>query len=173
MKNYKTIKIENAKSTFFESKEQYLQFRQNWKQFIKDGRHLKKCPGTTTARIIDPATHRYTYKSVELRHESELTFIHHLIYCLLCGKQFNLLICDNPLKPATRFKTYSHIARTKALLHHAQQVLNKGLSLDNLQQYQQNNLGKLLAPFGDSISILQLVELFKNIDSDIINWNDL
>src|SRR5690606_1388218 len=65
----KTLKIENAKTTFFTDKQHYLNFQQAWKDYINSGKHKKP-----------EQTHP------DIRPRSSLTFQHHIIYQAMRGK---------------------------------------------------------------------------------------
>lgn len=69
------MKIENAQTTFFTSKDHYLQFVKSWKQYHAEGKH-KKVEVTNN-------------DGGGTRMESNLHCVHHLIYVLLRGKDIS------------------------------------------------------------------------------------
>jgi len=74
------MKIEQAPHTFFESKEEYLHFRQAWKTFYKDDKQKKK-------------EHKDYYGGIHRK--SDLTCEHHLIYALLRGRDITKSFTPN------------------------------------------------------------------------------
>lgn len=68
------MKIENAKETFFNSKDEYLQFIQAWKQFHAEGKHKKV---------------EFTEYDGSIHMKSNLHCEHHLLYNLLRGKDIS------------------------------------------------------------------------------------
>ena len=71
-------------TNIFETKEQYLEFRNFWKTFHKDGGHK--------AKKVDQTTYNYlTGKNVVTgyRLESDLKGGHHMVYLAILGKNFD------------------------------------------------------------------------------------
>jgi len=74
------MKVLNSKEVFFGSTEQFQQLCQAWKDFHKDGKHLKVTKETWDGQ---------KYK------ESDLLCVHHLIYALLRGKDISKMFVPN------------------------------------------------------------------------------
>jgi len=121
------MKIEQAPHTFFDSKEEYLQFRQAWKDFHKDGKHKKK-PTTDYCGGVS--------------HKSELTCAHHLIYALLRGRDITKSFVPN---------RKVHGQDPYFAYYNARQKIS--FSLRMLENHSRGDMmAKLLLPFGGLVS---------------------
>jgi hypothetical protein len=76
------VNLTNEITSFFDSKEHYLEFIAAWKKSIADGYHERQ---KYTHRIYVDGSH----KEVELKHPSKLTCVHHLIYNALRKKDLH------------------------------------------------------------------------------------
>ena len=133
------MKIEQAPHNFFDSKEEYLTFRQAWKDFHKEGKHK-------------PVPHDDYYGGT--RYVSDLMCVHHLIYALLRGRDIRkMFVPNNSIQGADPYLAY-YAARNQ-LSFAANMLVNLGDGKRMLL---------LLQPFGeciDSHTIISLLAITK------------
>lgn len=124
------MKIENAIETFFETKEQYINFISAWKSFIAEGKHAKY-----------PV---YGYDGTEYDKVSDLKCVHHLLYAALRGKDISKNFVPNN-------KTQSYDG-PYAAFHEARSLINHATRSD----YAYNTIHQV---FGDTVSKDMLSEV--------------
>lgn len=147
------MKIENAQQEFFNSKEEYLQFRQAWKDYINSGK-AKKVEKT------------YHY-SGELYRESNLRCVHHLIYGLLRGRDTSQML-SLTLKVQGQ-RPYFPFYEARSTISLAIQIADRGPSKLRPEgdTGHLDRLNALLEPFGNTIDI----ETLKLLMSEISDWD--
>lgn len=142
----KTIQVENAKTRFFESKEDYLKFRQAWKDFHNNRDHMR--------------TFEYTDESGEKRtgEVAVLNSSHYMLYNLLRGYEAHRGFSED--------SDHGWLAYDYALSHLLRAI--KDLQqVNSTYEYSRKSARKgleaLVLPFGDTLSQGVLVALGRAI----------
>ena len=140
------MKIENAKTLFFNSKEDYLTFRKNWAAACNSNERKSTLVDTNWGRIRKPGF---------------LTATHHYIFLLLCGKDVlsgfkpitNTTKLSNGMKNYTAlyaaFEDLGYIARKILSVQRESSAKDKEKSW--VIQYNKD-IDNFLKPFGGSVT---------------------
>jgi hypothetical protein len=165
-----TFKIENARTRFFNTKEDYLAFRQAWKDFHNSGKAkpvISTFEGTYTkyeqgkGYISVPYTRKDKNKP--------LSSYHYMLYNLLRGRSAT----DGyaPLTNASRLNAnrywpasakYNGDPNPWQAMHCAATELCRKLNMlkvDKPSSWQQGSIDNLLLPFGDTLNKEALISL--------------
>lgn len=143
----KHFKIADARTKFFASKEDYLSFRQAWKDYINEGKHKKY-------------SHGENYLNEPLPPESDLNAIHHIIYLALCGrdigKGFTPITSTRKLQSCNNQPYYQ--------LRNHLWIIERLVQGDYLKSY--------LLPFGDTIDEETVKSALREIPTNLNDWKD-
>lgn len=131
-----------TKTNFFETKEQYLAFRQSWKNFINSGNHKKY-------KV------RHTYDD-GYHWESDLKCIHHVIYAVIRGKDISTLFTVPTHPDKKRYQKLNDV------LYQLQQISN---SFPLTYSYQYAKYESLRRPFGDLLTPELIKTVYESLKS--------
>ena len=138
----KAFQIEDAKTRFFTDKENYLQFRQAWKDFHNNGHHIERGEWTT------PHGNVKEYKTPLLNSSS------YMLYNLLRGYDIMHGYCEHGENGwAACDDAAGEIIRTARRL----KEINAASSFS--QRYAREAVNKLLLPFGGTVTNQMLYDL--------------
>jgi hypothetical protein len=151
----KTIKIENAKTRFFESKEHYLKFRQTWKDF----HNSDKLVWREDVEVYSWAFNKnITMKNVK---HTSLSSAHYMLYNLLRGYEAH--------RGFTEHGEHGWAAYDDALstiLRWTRYIKNVNSPSESSRNYARQMVDALVLPFGDTLSQGVLVALAREIHPD-------
>lgn len=152
MENAIQEKTSNINTSFFESKEHYLNFKQAWKQSIAEGYHV-------------PFTYENPVNGGIEKFPSKLTCVHHLIYNALRGQ--DLKKSFRPLTRPGRLNNVSRDWRLYGLRPENVPYAAYYMAFRSLRTWvEQDKLcAKLQEPFKGTVSREMLNELVKVLSS--------
>lgn len=145
----KTIKIENAKTRFFESKEHYLKFRQAWKDFHNNRDHMR--------------TFEYTDDSGEKRtgEVPVLDASHYMLYSLLRGYEAN-----RGFSKDSDHGWQAYDCALSELLRAIRSLKDVNSPSEWSRKWARERVDALTLPFGETLSESVLVALAREIYPD-------
>ncbi len=164
-----SIKIENAKTRFFESKEHYLKFRQAWKDFHNSDKLVWR---------EDVEVYSWAYnKNITMKNvkRTSLSAEHYMLYNLLRGYEANRGF--TPLTNERRLDATAtwggkhqpwaayEIAKSE-LLRAIKRLKDVNSPSECSRKWAREAYGALVLPFGDTISQGVLVALAREIHPD-------
>jgi hypothetical protein len=160
-----TFTIANAKSAFFNSKEEYLAFRQAWKDFHNSGKAKAEWKETSYLSW-DYGTREYVKKVHKVKYTA-LAAHHYLLYNLLRGKPSHcgFFEAGNP--------TEGYKEAVNMLLSLYQRYFRTDIKFasDSVRAYHLQNRTEaatgLLLPFGNTISEETLANLLHAIHNAV------
>ena len=138
----KTFQIEDAKTRFFKSKEDYLNFKQAWKDFHNAGLHISRGEWTTP------------HGNVKEYRNPLLNSSHYMLYNLLRGYDISYGYCEHSKNGwAACDEAAGEIIRT------ARRIEDINSSSEWSRRYAREAVDKMRLPFGDTITNAMLYEL--------------
>ena len=144
--------IENAKTRFFESKEHYLNFKQAWKDFHNNERHIERGEWTT------PHGNVREYKT------SLLDSSHYMLYNLLRGYDIKHGFSEHSEHEwAMCYDPAVTIARIAA------ELKDVNSSSKFSRNFARKRIGKLLLPFGGYVTYEALRDLGEQLHINVFN----
>jgi len=150
----KTFQIEDAKTRFFKSKEDYLNFKQAWKDFHNDGHVVE------TREYKDRlGTHEYKVNMLDATH--------YMIYNLLRGYEshrgFTPLVNPGRLNAHGGSEWCSYDETVTNLIQSARRVTDVNSESEFSRRYAREAVDKLRLPFGNTVSNAMLYELASEV----------
>ena len=148
--------IENAKTRFFESKEHYLNFRQAWKDFHNNEKHIERGEWTT------PHGNVKEYKT------PLLSSSHYMLYNLLRG--YNVKYGYTPLQSGKEYLKWN------ACEYAAADILRVSKRLEDVnspskfaREYARTSIDALLLPFGGHVPHEALRDIGEQLNINAFN----
>jgi hypothetical protein len=138
----KAFQIEDAKTRFFKSKEDYLNFKQAWKDFHNEGLHIERGQWTT------PHGNVKEYKN------PLLSTGHYMLYNLLRGYDISRGYCEH-----SKDGWAACDAAAGEIIQAARRVADVNSSSEWSRRYAREAIAKLRLPFGNTVSNETLYEL--------------
>jgi len=150
----KAFQIEDAKTRFFNSKEDYLNFKQAWKDFHNDGHVVE------TREYKDRlGTHEYKVNMLDSTH--------YMIYNLLRGYEshrgFTPIVNEGRLGAHCGSPWYNYDLTVSNLIQSARRVKDINSESEFSRRYAREAVDKLRLPFGDTITNAMLYELASEV----------
>lgn len=150
-------KFENIKKEIFATKEDYLAFRQAWKDYINSGK-------------AKPSYVEYKWNDNALVKRSNLTASQQLLFCILTEKDLSITFkgSKNPSKSgfenAFRDLRFACLSARKIKQQDDDGITEDNLNKWNRQQYIpiRNRIGEFLEPFGKSVDKDLLIKLLED-----------
>ncbi len=173
--------IENARTTLFQSKEDYLAFRQAWKDFHNSG----KAKPTFTLfegkrEVWEPGKGYVKVPFTRKDKHTALSSYHYMLYNILRGKYaetgYTSITNERKLHahrywPATT--KYNNDPNPNQAMHCAAvellRILGRLQSTKPLSSWEQKTIDELLLPFGNTISKEALVAIYEPLHTWIKN----
>ena len=145
-----TFQIEDAKTRFFKSKEDYLNFKQAWKDFHNDG-HVVELREFKDAN----GTHEYKVNMLDASH--------YMLYNLLRGYEihrgFVPLVNKGRLDAHGGSEWYNYDETVGNIIRTARSIGNINAESEWSRKWAREAVDKMRLPFGDTVSNAMLYEL--------------
>jgi len=148
--------IENAKTRFFESKEQYLNFRQAWKDFHNNEQHIERGEWTT------PHGNVKEYKT------PLLTSSHYMLYNLLRG--YDIKYGFTPLQSGKDHLKWNACDYAAIDIFRTSKRLEDVNSTSKFsREYARKDIDALLLPFGGDVTHETLRDIGEQLNINVFN----
>jgi hypothetical protein len=150
----KAFQIEDAKTRFFKTKEDYLNFKQAWKDFHNDGRVVE------TREYKDHlGTHEYKVNMLDSTH--------YMIYNLLRGYEshrgYSPLVNPGRLSAHNGSEWCSYDETLTNLIQTARRVTDINSDSEWSRRFAREAIDKMRLPFGGTVSNAMLYELASEV----------
>ena len=158
------LNIENAKTRFFESKEQYLNFKQAWKTFHNSGK-LKWYEDVDITFWDAPATQDRTYAKKKF---TALNAEHYMLYNLL--REYGIQRGFTPPNDAEEHQKW-HTCEFAAIeiFRTARRLADINSASKSSREYARKDVDALLLPFGGHLSHEALRDVGEWLNINIFN----
>ena len=146
----KTFQIEDAKTRFFNSKEDYLSFKQAWKDYHNDGHVVE-------LREYKDADGTHEYKA------NTLNSTHYMLYNLLRGYEsqrgFAPIVNEGRLNAHGGSPWYSYEETMGSIIRTARRIEDVNSESEWGRRYAREAVDKMRLPFGDTVTNAMLYEV--------------
>ena len=171
----KTIQVENAKTRFFESKEDYLKFKQAWKDFHNSDKLVWRERVDVTpwdARFEYPGTMPEEERTYAMQKRTSLSAEHYMLYNLLRGYEahrgFSPLTNEGRLNATSTWggehqPWAAYECAKSELLREIKRLKDVNSPSECSRKWAREAYEALVLPFGDTLSQGVLVALGQSI----------